>query len=178
LRQLAATHTYLDLERVGIYGHSGGGYASVRAMLAYPDFYKVAVSSAGNHDQRGYLAYWGELYIGLLEGDNYDAQINRRLAGNLAGKLLLAWGEMDDNVHNHLTIQLIDALIKANKDIDLLVIPNGNHAFADVGLGKEDPFGTTTNNLYFIRRKWDYFAQHLLGVTPPKGYRIRQPGEV
>ncbi|RIK41338.1 MAG: peptidase S9 [Chloroflexi bacterium] len=178
LRQLAATHHYLDLERVGIYGHSGGGYASVRAMLAYPEFYKVAVSSAGNHDQRGYLAYWGELYIGLLEGDNYDPQINRNLAANLAGKLLLAWGEMDDNVHNALTIQLIDALIKANKDVDMLIIPNGNHAFADVGLGKEDPGGTTTNNLYFIRRKWDYFVQHLAGATPPRGYRIRQPGEV
>lgn len=177
LRQLAAAHPYLDLERVGIYGHSGGGYASVRAMLAYPEFYKVAVSSAGNHDQRGYLAYWGELYIGLLEGDNYAGQVNRALAANLEGKVLLAWGEMDDNVHNALTIQLIDALIKANKDVDQLIIPNGNHAFADVGLGKVDLYGTTTNNLYFLRRRWDYFVQHLLGATPPRGYRIRQPGE-
>jgi dipeptidyl aminopeptidase/acylaminoacyl peptidase len=176
LRQLATRYPQLDLDRVGIYGHSGGGYASVRAMLAHPDFYKVAVSSAGNHDQRGYLAEWGELYIGCLEGDNYLSQVNLSLAARLAGKLLLAYGEMDDNVHPALTIQLMDALIKANKDFDLLVLPNGNHAFADLGRPSEDEFGTTTNNLYFLRRRWDYFVQHLLGAEPPSGYQIREQG--
>jgi dipeptidyl aminopeptidase/acylaminoacyl peptidase len=175
LRQLAASRPYLDLSRVGIYGHSGGGYASVRAMLAYPEFYKVAVSSAGNHDQRGYLSEWGELYVGPLDEGRYDAQANVPLAGNLRGKLLLAWGELDDNVHPALTIQLINALIAANKDFDLLVIPNANHAFADLTRGGADTLGTTTNNLYFIRRKWDYFVTHLRGAQPPEGYRIQEP---
>jgi dipeptidyl aminopeptidase/acylaminoacyl peptidase len=175
LRQLAARYPELDLESVGIYGHSGGGYASAKAMLQYPDFYKVAVSSAGNHDQRGYLAGWGELYLGLLEGDNYDAQANPPLAANLKGKLMLAWGEMDDNVQPALTIQLIDALIKADRDVDLLVLPNANHGFIDLGLGREDPTMSTQTNRYFLRRKWDYFVRHLLGVEPPQGFSIQAP---
>ena len=173
LRQLAARYPELDLERVGIFGHSGGGYASARALMQYPDFYKVAVSSAGNHDQRGYLAGWGELYLGLLDGDNYVAQANPQLAGNLRGKLLLAWGDMDDNVHPAMTIQLIDALIKANKDVDLLILPNANHGFIDLGLGRDDPMRATPTNLYFMRRTWDYFVRHLLGVEPPAEYRIQ-----
>lgn len=160
LRQLSSTRPYIDLERVGIYGHSGGGFASARAILLYPDFYKVAVSSAGNHDQRGYNAGWGEKYLGLLEGGNYDDQINARLAPNLKGKLLLACGDMDDNVHPALTLQLVDALIKANKDFDLLVLPNANHGF-DSALP------------YFTRKKWDYFVRNLLGEEPPQGYRIK-----
>ena len=156
-REIAATRPYMDLTRVGIFGHSGGGFQSTRAMLAYPDFYKVAVSSAGNHDQRGYLALWGEKYEGPLQGDNYLEAANLRLAANLKGKLLLMWGDMDDNVPPALTIQLVDALIKANKDFDLLVLPNRNHS------GGSDP--------YFIRRRWDYFVQNLLGVTPP-AYKI------
>ena len=98
IRQLAAERPYMDLDRVGIYGHSGGGFASTHAILAFPDFYKVAVSSAGNHDQRGYLAAWGEQYQGLLDGDNYAKQANAGLAANLKGKLLLVHGDMDDNV--------------------------------------------------------------------------------
>lgn len=159
LRQLASRHSYMDLSRVGIYGHSGGGFASARAILLYPDFYKVAVSSAGNHDQRGYCADWGEKYQGLLDGDNYLDQVTASLAANLKGKLLLVYGDMDDNVPPALTIQLVDALIKANKDFDLLVLPNRNHTFAI------DP--------YFIRKKWDYLVQHLLGQTPPQGYQIK-----
>jgi dipeptidyl-peptidase-4 len=159
IRQLAAGRPYMDVSRVGIYGHSGGGFASTHAILAYPDFYKVAVSSAGNHDQRGYLAAWGEQYQGLLEGDNYKNQANPGLAANLKGKLLLAHGDMDDNVHPSLTIQVVDALIKANKDFDLLIMPNRNHGF---GL---DP--------YFTRRKWDYFVRNLLGAEPPQGYEIK-----
>jgi dipeptidyl aminopeptidase/acylaminoacyl peptidase len=153
----------MDLNRVGIYGHSGGGNASVRAVLLYPDFYKVAVSSAGNHDQRGYLAGWGEKYQGLLDGKNYLNQVNASLAESLEGKLLLIYGDMDDNVQPALTIQLVDAFIKANKDFDLLVLPNRNHMFMT------DP--------YFIRRKWDYFVQYLLGKIPPKGYKIQTPDQ-
>ena len=159
IRQLAAGRPYMDVSRVGIYGHSGGGFASTHAILAYPEFYKVAVSSAGNHDQRSYLACWGEQYQGLLEGDNYKNQANAGLAANLKGKLLLAHGDMDDNVHPAMTIQVVDALIKANKDFDLLILPNRNHGF---GL---DP--------YFTRRKWDYFVRNLLGAEPPQGYEIK-----
>lgn len=161
LQQLAARYPYLDLSRVGIYGHSGGGYATVRALLAYPDFYKVGISSAGAHDNRGYITFWGEKYQGLLEGDNYTGQDNCTLASNLRGKLLLVWGELDDNVHPALTIRLIDEFIKHNKDVDMLVLPNRHHGYAS------DP--------YYIRRRWDYFVQHLLGKTPPQGYQIRIP---
>jgi dipeptidyl-peptidase-4 len=119
----------------------------------------VAVSSSGNHDQRGYLAVWGEQYQGLPEGDNYKNQANAGLAANLKGKLLLAYGDMDDNVHPSLTIQVVDALIKANKDFDLLILPNRNHVF------EFDP--------YFARRKWDFFVRNLLGAEPPQGYEIK-----
>lgn len=159
LKQLAISRPYMDLSRVGIYGHSGGGFASTHAILAYPDFYKVAVSSSGNHDQRSYLACWGEQYQGLLQGDNYKAQANAGLAANLKGKLLLVHGDMDDNVHPAMTLQVVDALIKANKDFDLLILPNRNHSY---GL---DP--------YFTRRKWDYFVKNLLGAEPPSGYEIK-----
>jgi len=167
LRQLAERHPYMDLERVGITGHSGGGYASTRAILAYPDFYKVAVSSAGNHDQRGYVSYWGEKYLGVptqedAGGEGYAAQINARLAGNLKGKLLLIAGDMDDNVHPALTMQVVDALIAANRDFDLLVVPNRNHR-------------TSLLDPYVLRRLWDHFVRHLLGAEPPEGYRIRGP---
>ncbi len=161
IRQLTATRPYMDISRVGVYGHSGGGNASTRAFLMFPDFYKVAVSSAGNHDQRGYHAGWGEKYQGMLDEDNYVNQINALLAGNLKGKLLLIHGELDDNVHPALTMQVVNALIKANKDFDMLIMPNMNHSLG--------------NNPYFIRKKWDYFVEHLLEKQPPKGYKIEAP---
>lgn len=164
LKQLAQSRPYLDLSRVGVFGHSGGGFAAARAVLLFPDFYKVAVSAAGNHDQRGNNAGWGEKYMGLLAGDNYDSQINARLAPNLRGKLLLVHGDIDDNVHPALTLQLVDALIKANKDFDLLILPNANHSF--------EP-----HMAYFIRKQWDYFVRHLLGEEPPSGYRIGGPSK-
>ena len=161
-RQVAATRPWIDLDRVGVDGHSGGGFASTRAMLMYPDFFKVAVSSLGNHDQRGYLSLWGETYQGMPNGDNYAAQVNASLAKNLKGHLLLAFGDMDDNVPPSLTIQVIDALMKANKNYDLLIVPNGSHAMS--------------TNMYFRRRRWDYFVQHLLGITPPE-YQIKTRSE-
>jgi dipeptidyl aminopeptidase/acylaminoacyl peptidase len=162
LQQLAARYPYMDLSRVGVFGHSGGGFATARAMLAYPDFYKVGVSSAGNHDQRGYLALWGEKYEGLPAGENYTEQANQLLASKLEGKLLLAWGDLDDNVHPALTIRLVDALIKANQDFDLLVMPNRHHDFLS------DP--------YFVRRLWDFFVRHLQAAEPPR-YKISGPSE-
>jgi dipeptidyl-peptidase-4 len=160
LRQLADRFSFIDLSRVGIYGHSGGGFASTKAILTYPDFFKVAVSSAGNHDQRGYLADWGELYNGLMDGDNFVEQANPHLAGNLKGKLLLIAGDMDDNVHPALTMQVIDALVNANKDFDMLILPNRNHTFS--------------RDAYFLRKLWDYFVRHLLGEEPPAGYAINE----
>jgi dipeptidyl-peptidase-4 len=159
VHQLAARYPQFDLLRVGVTGHSQGGYAAARAMLAYPDFYKVGVSSAGVHDMGGYNADLGEIYQGMPDGTNYQGLGNRGLATNLKGKLLLIYGDMDDNVPPALTIQLVDALIKANKDFDLLLLPNGNHA-------------RTFTDPYVIRRRWDFFVRHLLGVEPPAGYSI------
>jgi len=153
LSALADRYPYLDLNRVGIYGHSAGGYASAHAVLAYPDVYKVAVSSSGNHDHRLDKASWVERYMGLPVGDHYQTQANPTVAHRLAGKLLLVHGEMDENVHVASTLRLVDALIAANKDFDLLLMPNRTH-----GLGR-DP--------YFIRKRWDYFVRHLLGLEPP-----------
>jgi dipeptidyl aminopeptidase/acylaminoacyl peptidase len=169
LKQLAAKRPYMDLGRVGITGHSGGGFASVRAMLAHPDFYKVAVASSGNHDQQGYSFVWGEKYIGLWErrpdgSSNYDGQVNLKLADRLTGKLMLAYGDMDDNVHAALTLQLADALIKANKDFELVVLPDANHP-------------GVSSHPYFIRRKMDFFLRHLVGAEPPREYRLKGPGD-
>ncbi|MCI0435170.1 MAG: S9 family peptidase [Gemmatimonadetes bacterium] len=166
IRQLAVRHPYIDIERVGIYGHSGGGFASTDAILRFPDFYKVAVSGAGNHDQQTYGHYWGEVYQGLMQKDtvkgisNFDSQANRLFAGNLKGRLLLMHGDMDDNVHPAMTLQVINELIKANKDFDLIIAPDRGHGL---------------NEPYFIRRRWDYFVRHLMGVEPPREYEIRRP---
>lgn len=166
IKQVALKYPQVDLDRVGIFGHSGGGFASTDAILRYPDFFKVAVSSAGNHDNRSYDYTWGEKYHGVLKKlsdstDSFDSQSNWRLARNLRGKLLLMYGTLDDNVHPNATLLLVDELIKANKEFDMLVMPNRNHGFA--------------NEPYVIKRTWDYFVQHLLGKVPPEGYVIRQP---
>ncbi|MDP9354120.1 MAG: S9 family peptidase [Chloroflexota bacterium] len=158
LQQLADRYPYLDLSRVGIFGHSAGGYASAHAILAFPDFYKVCVSSAGNHDHRLDKAGWVERYMGLPVEDHYREQANQSVAARLKGKLLLMHGEMDENVHPASTLVLVDALIKENKDFDLLIFPNRPHRLA--------------NDPYFVRRRWDYFVRHLLGAEPPSGYRI------
>ncbi|MBL8982753.1 MAG: S9 family peptidase, partial [Gemmatimonadetes bacterium] len=164
IKQLASRIPQIDIDRVGIYGHSGGGFSSTDAILTYPDFFKVAVSSAGNHDNRSYDFTWGEKYHGLLRRlsdttDTFDSQSNWRKARNLKGKLLLSYGTLDDNVHPVATQLVIDELVKANKDFDMFIMPNRNHGFAS------EP--------YMVRRTWDYFVQHLLGVTPPAGYEIK-----
>lgn len=165
IKQLAETYKGMDLDRVGIWGHSGGGFASTRAILAYPDFYKVAVSSSGNHENRNYEADWGEKWQGLLienkiEGQevgttNYDNQANLLLAENLKGRLLIAHGSMDNNVPPSNTMLMVEALIKANKDFDLLILPNQRH-----GYGNMTP--------YFTRKRWDYWVEHLLNTEPPR----------
>ncbi len=164
MRQLAERHGWIDIERAGIYGHSGGGYATAGAMLHYPEFFKVGVSQAGNHDNRVYEDDWGEKWQGLLTVDadgesNYDTQANQNFARNLEGKLLLAHGTMDTNVPFYSTLLLVDALIAANKDFDLILFPNRGHGF-----GSEP---------YMMRRRWDYFVEHLLGAVPPDEYRMQ-----
>ncbi len=153
LRQLAERHPQLDLDRVGIYGHSAGGYASCRAMLAHPEFYRVCVSSAGNHDHRLDKAWWIERYQGWPVGVHYTEQANRTQAHRLQGKLLLIHGELDENVPVAATLSLAEALVAADKDFDLLILPGRPHACA------ADP--------YLIRRRWDYFVRHLAGAEPP-----------
>jgi dipeptidyl-peptidase-4 len=152
----------MDISRVGIDGASGGGAAAVRAILSYPNFYKVAVAAEGNQDQRSYLASWGDTYMGPAKRGDYQAASTLPLAKDLTGKLLLMHGELDDNVPPSSTLQLVDALVKANKDFDLLILPNANHM----------AFATST---YFIRRKWDYFVRHLLQAEPPANYSIARP---
>ncbi len=163
IRQLASRHAWLDLDRVGVWGHSGGGFAAAGAIFRYPDFYKVAVSEAGNHDNRNYEDDWGEKWHGLLQarhdgGTSYDTQANQLLAANLRGKLLLAHGLMDDNVPASNTLLVVQALIEADKDFDLIVFPEARHGFA--------------MHPYMIRRRWDYFVEHLLGAEPPTDYAI------
>ena len=177
IKQLAARNPQIDVTNVGIYGHSGGGFSSTDAILRFPDFFKVAVSGAGNHDNRSYDYTWGEKYQGIGHAhrhagtDNFDSQANWRLAENLKGHLLLMYGTMDDNVSPVNTqAPHRGALIKANKDFDSLELPNRNHGFAS------EP--------YAIRRTWDCFV-----TTSPRrraaargglccGRRRRSPGRV
>ncbi|HSU27472.1 MAG TPA: DPP IV N-terminal domain-containing protein [Chitinophagaceae bacterium] len=164
IRQLAQRYQYIDTSRIGIWGHSGGGFATAAAMFRYPDFFKVGISESGNHDNRNYEDDWGERYIGLLtknpDGtDNYAAQANQLYAKNLKGKLMLAHGMMDNNVPVSNTMLVVDALQKANKDFDLVIFPNAAH-----GYGTLSP--------YMMRKRWDYFVKNLLGAEPPKEYQM------
>lgn len=164
IKQLANLYSFIDLERVGIWGHSGGGFAAASALFKYPEFYDVGISESGNHDNRNYEDDWGERYNGLMieieNGQtNYSAQANQLYAENLKGKLLLAHGAMDDNVPVSNTYLVVDALNKANKDYDLIIFPNARHGFG-------------SDRYYMMRRRWDYFVSHLQGNTPPKEYEI------
>lgn len=164
MRQLAERYRWIDIERAGIYGHSGGGYAAAGAMFRYPDFFKVGIAQAGNHDNRNYEDDWGEKWQGPLKTNadgstSYDNQANQLLAGNLKGKLLLAHGTLDSNVPPSNTLLVVEALIKANKDFDLLLFPNRRHGFG--------------NDPYMVRRRWDYLVRHLLDAEPPHEYQMR-----
>jgi len=160
IRQLVQRYAYIDSNRVGIWGHSGGGFATAGAMFRYPDFFKVGISESGNHDNRNYEDDWGERYDGLLANSDYEAQANQNYAKNLKGKLLLAHGLMDDNVPPSNTLLVVDALEKANKDFDLVVFPNSPHGYG--------PFGS-----YMMRRRWDYFVRNLAGLAPPQEYLLK-----
>ena len=165
LQQLSQKYPYIDLQRVGIWGHSGGGFATAGAMFRYPDFFKVGISESGNHDNRNYEDDWGERYNGLLTtqadgSSNYESQANQNYAKNLKGKLLLAHGLMDNNVPPSNTMLVVEALIKANKDFDLVVFPSNAHGYG-------------ANSLYMTRRRWDYFVRNLLGAEPPHEYQLK-----
>jgi len=147
LRQLANQFPWLDLGRVGMYGFSGGGYGSARAIMTYPNVYKVAVACCGDHDNRLYDTTWWDRYMGAGPVDEGRPQDNQSLAHQLEGKLLLMHGDIDDNVHPSLTMRLVDALIRAQRDFDMLLLPNRGHALS------YDP--------YVIRRTIEYFCRHL-----------------
>jgi dipeptidyl aminopeptidase/acylaminoacyl peptidase len=153
-RAIAASRPWMDLDRVGIAGGSGGGYATVRALGEFPDVYQVGVAVCGNHDQRGYTAGWSDRYQGLYDETLFIAQDNTRLAGRIRGDLLLIHGEMDDNVHPGLTLRMVDALIKADRNFDLLIVPNAGHGVIAVPS--------------IQRRLFDYFVRHLMGIQPPR----------
>jgi dipeptidyl aminopeptidase/acylaminoacyl peptidase len=164
MKELASRYKWIDIDRAGIYGHSGGGFATADAMFRYPDFFKVGISESGNHDNRVYEDDWGERYQGLETrgpngGSNYDDAANQNIAKNLKGKLLLAHGTLDNNVPPNNTLLVVDALIKANKDFDLLMLPNQAHGYA-------------SESNYMTRRRWDYFVKNLLGVDPPANYEL------
>jgi dipeptidyl aminopeptidase/acylaminoacyl peptidase len=166
MKELAQRYRFIDIENVGIWGHSGGGFATAAAMFRAPDFFDVGIAESGNHDNRNYEDDWGERYQGLLvkEGtsDNYAAEANQTHAKNLQGKLFLIHGMMDDNVPPYNTQLVADALMKAGKDFDMLMLPHARHGF-----GADSP--------YIMRRRWDYFVQHLQGNLPPKEYQIGKP---
>jgi dipeptidyl-peptidase 4 len=165
MKDLAAQYPFIDIDRAGIFGHSGGGNATAAAMFHYPDFFKVGIAESGNHDERDYEDDWAEKWAGLVVKNpdgtsNYDSQANQNTAKNLKGHLLLAHGTMDDNVPPNNTMLVVDALIKANKDFDLLLIPNVPH-----GYGPASP--------YMTRRRWDYFVRYLAVAIPPKEYEMK-----
>jgi len=167
IKDLGSRYPWIDLDRVGITGHSGGGNATVSAMFHFPDFFKVGWAESGNHDNRDYEDDWDERWAGLEiigpDGkSNYDAHANQNYAQNLKGHLMLTHGTMDDNVPPSNTLLVVEALIKANKDFDMLLIPNVHHGYAAA-------------SPYVMKRKWDYFVRYLAGGTPamdfvPKSY--------
>jgi len=162
IKQMASKFPYMDIDRVGIFGTSAGGYGAAHAMLVFPDFYKVCVSISGDHDARLDKAWWNELYQGYPVQDDYAAQSNVTMADKLKGHLLLVHGDIDDNVHPVETMRFADALMKANKNFDMLFVPNMYH-------GESGPHAA-----YLVRRRWDYFVQYLLGVAPPKDFVISE----
>ncbi len=160
IKELAQRYAWIDLDRVGMWGHSGGGNATVATMLHFPDFVKVGIAESGNHENRNYEDDWDEKWVGLLKTNangttNYDSQANASFAGNLKGKLMLAHGMLDDNVPVGITMLLIDALVKANKDFDLVVFPQAHHSYGPAA------------GAYMMRRRWDYFITELMKATPP-----------
>jgi dipeptidyl aminopeptidase/acylaminoacyl peptidase len=161
--QLANKHSFIDINKVGIYGHSGGGFMSTAAILVYPDFFKAAYSQAGNHDNSIYNSWWSETHHGVKEEIDdegivnyiYDIEKNQSLAKNLKGKLFLVTGDMDNNVHPGATMRVVNALIRANKRFDFMILPTQRHGFGDM-------------SEYNFWLRADHFSKHLLGLENNK----------
>lgn len=162
LKQLAAKYPYMDLDRVGVYGYSAGGYNTAQALLSFGDFYKVGVAASGNYDHRMDKAWWNELWMGYPVTQPYIDQSCITRAPNLKGKLMLAHGELDDNVPPYVAYRLADALMKADKEFEFMIVPNAHH--------------NLTLDKTFIRRRWDFFVKHLLGKEPQQDYVITTLG--
>ena len=168
IQQLGARYSWIDLNRVGIHGHSGGGFMSTAAMLKYPDFFKAAVSCAGNHDNSIYNRWWSEQHHGITEkveaGDTtfvYSIETNPEIASNLKGHLMLVHGDIDNNVHPANTIRVVNALIRANKRFDMLILPGQRHGFGDM-------------NEYFFWRMADYYCEWLMGNSKRDEVNIKE----
>ena len=168
MKELAQRYPWIDIDRAAMWGHSGGGFITADALLRAPfnEFFKVGIAESGNHDQRQYEDDWGERYQGALvknpDGtDNYETEATQTQAAGLKGRLLLIHGTMDANVPPYNTLLVADALIKANKDFDLLLIPNSGHGYTPAS--------------YVMRRRWDYFVKYLLDAEPPRDYLIPSP---
>ena len=168
IQQLGARYSWIDLNRVGIHGHSGGGFMSTAAMLKYPDFFKAAVSCAGNHDNSIYNRWWSEQHHGITEkveaGDTtfvYSIETNPEIASNLKGHLMLVHGDIDNNVHPAKTIRVVNALIRANKRFDMLILPGQRHGFGDM-------------NEYFFWRMADYYCEWLMGSSKRDEVNIKE----
>lgn len=168
IQQLGARYSWIDLNRVGIHGHSGGGFMSTAAILKYPDFFKVAVSCAGNHDNSIYNRWWSEQHHGITEkveaGDTtfvYSIETNPEIASNLKGHLMLVHGDIDNNVHPANTIRVVNALIRANKRFDMLILPGQRHGFGDM-------------NEYFFWRMADYYCEWLMGSSKRNEVNIKE----
>ncbi|MBD8872149.1 prolyl oligopeptidase family serine peptidase [Rhodanobacter sp. DHB23] len=159
IREMAASHPWIDAGRVGIYGFSAGGYDVVRALEDYPDFYTVGVAASGNHDNRIDKADWNEQWLGSTLDASYAANSNIRQVDRIRGRLMVAFGEVDNNVPPSESLRLVDALMKANKDFQMLTVPNADH-FLD-------------NVPYYQRRRWDFLVENLLREQPPEDYRMR-----
>lgn len=162
IKQMVARFPYMDIDRVGIFGTSAGGYGAAHAMLVFPEFYKVGVTISADHDARLDKAWWNELYQGYPVQDDYAAQSNVTMADRLRGHLLIEHGDIDDNVHPVETMRFVDALMSANKQFDMLLVPNMYH-------GESGPHAP-----YIVKRRWDYFVQYLLGVAPPKDFSLTE----
>lgn len=154
IEQLAQKCSWIDANRVGIFGHSAGGYDAGHAVLEFPDFYKVAVASSADHDFRMEKDWWPEMYMGWPVDSSYHMVSNITMAGNLKGKLLITHGGIDENVNPSATFKLAEALIKADKEFDMLILPSQRHGYTGI------------YNDYFTKKLWNYFVEHLLGAKP------------
>ena len=162
IKELAKKYSWLDISRVGIFGHSAGGYDAGHAMLEFPDFYKVAVASSADHDFRMEKDWWPEMYMGWPVDSTYNEVSNITMAKNLKGKLLIVHGGIDENVNPSATFKLAEALVKADKEFDMLIFPSQHHGY----MGKVAE--------YFNKKLWNYFVEHLQEVKPIWDYQLSQ----